>query len=417
MRKYILTLALILASMTVAAQFTRSLRPNIASLQMTLNNEWTKPPVITLGSDDEIYFSFDELSHTYHRFTYRITHCNTDWSHSDLHSIDYIDGFNDRPIDDWENSVNTTQLYTNYTFCIPNDDVRLKVSGNYKVEIFDDEDDSETPIAIFTFAVLEPHVTISAQISGNTDIDTNSAHQQLSFNVHYGGYNILSPSTDIKPIIYQNRRPDNCVSNITPTYLTGTSLQYVYNEKLIFKGGNEYRRFELTDPYAPGQNVDIVQYAEPYFHAELYADKARYTYTNARDENGRYFINTLQGEGSVLEADYAAVHFTLKAQYDGSGDYYLCGDFNGNTFGAKNRLQWDEASRSYRTVQLLKLGLYNYQYLWVPRGSDKGITARTEGDFYNTENEYLIYIYHRDFGGRYDKLIGVKQLHYDLEKN
>jgi len=416
MRKYFLMVCFLFSAFAASAQFARSLSRNISSLQMVLNDDWSKPAVITLGSDDELLFSFDELSHTYKRFTYHISHCNADWTPSELHAIDYIDGFNDRPIDEWENSVTTTQLYTHYEFTLPNDDVRLKVSGNYKVEIFDDEND-ETPVAVFAFAVLAPKLRVSAKISGNTDVDTNVSHQQLSFDVHYAGYNIMSPATDVKPVIYQNRRPDNCVSGIKPTYVTSTSLQYVYNEKLIFKAGNEYRRFELTDPYAPGQNVDRVQYSEPYFHAELYTDKVRPTYTNTRDENGRYFINTLQGYGSAIEADYAAVHFTLKAPYDGSGDYYLCGDFNGNFFGANNRLQWDNENQCYRTVQLLKLGLYNYHYLWVPRGEQVGVTAPSEGDFYNTENEYLIMIYHREFGGRYDRLVGMLQVNYNLEKN
>ena len=138
MRKYCLIIILLHSVLIVSAQFARSFTRNISSLQMVLNNDWTKPAVITLGSDDELLFSFDELSHTYKRFTYHITHCNSDWNPSDLHAIDYIDGFNDRPIDDWENSVNTTQLYTHYEFSLPNDDVRLKVSGNYKVEIFYD---------------------------------------------------------------------------------------------------------------------------------------------------------------------------------------------------------------------------------------------------------------------------------------
>ena len=112
MRKYCLLFFFMVSSVAVSAQFARSFARNVSSLQMVLNDDWVKPPVITLGSDDELLFSFDELSHTYKRFIYRITHCNADWTPSDLHAIDYIDGFNDRPIDYWENSVTTTQLYT-----------------------------------------------------------------------------------------------------------------------------------------------------------------------------------------------------------------------------------------------------------------------------------------------------------------
>ena len=125
MKKLLLTMLLLLTSTLLPAQFMRSYNRNIASLQMVVNDEAFKPAVITLGSDDEINFSFDELSHTYHRYTYRITHCNADWTQSELDAIDYLDGFNDRPIEDWENSVNTTRLYTYYQFRLPNDDARL----------------------------------------------------------------------------------------------------------------------------------------------------------------------------------------------------------------------------------------------------------------------------------------------------
>ncbi|MBQ2367224.1 MAG: DUF5103 domain-containing protein, partial [Bacteroidaceae bacterium] len=67
MRKYSLLILFIMSSMVASAQFARSFTRNISSLQMVLNDDWAKPPVITLGSDDELLFSFDELSHTYKR--------------------------------------------------------------------------------------------------------------------------------------------------------------------------------------------------------------------------------------------------------------------------------------------------------------------------------------------------------------
>ena len=45
-------------------------------------------------------------------------------------------------------------------------------------------------------------------------------------------------------------------------------------------------------------------------------------------------------------------------------------------------------------------------YVWLSDGVADVSMAATEGNFYNTENEYLIYIYHREFGARYDRLVG-----------
>ena len=59
---------------------------------------------------------------------------------------------------------------------------------------------------------------------------------------------------------------------------------------------------------------------------------------------------------------------------------------------------------------LLKQGSYNYQYLAVPAGTMTGVTGIVEGDFYPTVNEYLIKVYYREPGGRYDRLLGTTVL-------
>ncbi len=419
-RKYLkamrkLFIILLLLPLVLYAQFTESHSSQLRTLQSVVNGDLNNPPVITLNSDDEIVFSFDELSHTYRRYIYRVTHCNYDWSPSELHEIDYIDGFNDRTIDYWENSSGTTQLYTHYEFSLPNEDISLKVSGNYLVEVFDD-DNEETPVAIFRFAVVDRRLSLTANVSGNTDIDYNKTHQQLSFKVGYS-FNIQTPAIDIKPVVYQNRRFDNRVDDLKPTYITGRTLEYVNNKALIFDAGNEYRRFELTDPYSPGMNVERVTYFEPYFHADLYVDKPQENYMYDRDQNGRFYVNTLQGYDVALESDYALVHFCFDAPYRSGGNYYVLGDFCGNRLSDANIMSFDNLKGVYTNTQLLKFGLYNYQYVWVPRNTSFASTVGSEGNFYNTENEYLIFVYYREFGARYDSLLGVVQLNYNMEYN
>lgn len=409
MKRLSIYLLFLLVVLSAEAQFMRSFSSRIRSLQMVLNDNITDPPVMHLGGDDVLFFSFDEMSHEYHRFTYKISHCNYNWEESDVAEIDFLDGFNEMPVDAWENSENTTVLYTNYSFTIPNEDVSLKLSGNYKIEILDDEDDEQV-VAEFRFSVVEPRVALSAAVSGDTDIDHNKTHQQVSFTVHHPKYNISNPAGEVYAVVYQNRRFDNAVSDIKPTVITGNSLQYVFNERLIFDGGNEYRRFELTDPDVPGMNIAAVGYSEPYYHAELYADAPQKFHSTTRDENGRYFINTLEGYGTSIEADYVFVHFTLRAPRRSGGNYYLLGDFCDNAFGTDNRLLYDEENGVYRTSLLLKLGLYNYSYAWLPDGAKRASLAAVEGDFYDTENEYLILVYHREFASRYDKLVGAARL-------
>ena len=83
------------------------LEPNIKSLVTMVNNDWLSMPVMRLHTNDVSSISFDELSHEYHRYTYRIEHCETDWSPSNsLFESDWLEGFNGNPIDDYELSSN-----------------------------------------------------------------------------------------------------------------------------------------------------------------------------------------------------------------------------------------------------------------------------------------------------------------------
>lgn len=417
MNRFIILLLISLSAVTGNAQFAVSHIGTLRSPQMMLNDEWDAPAVMRMGSDDVMTFSFDEMSHVYHRYICKVTHRNADWSQSELSEIDYLDGFNGFQVEWCENSENTTLLYTHYEFAIPNDNLQLKCSGNYRVEVYDDESSDDSPVATFDFSVVEPLVSVSASVSGDTDRSFNEEDQQLSFAVNYSRCNVQSPVTEILPVVYQNRRRDNAVYGLAPTYITGDAAEYVHNDKLIFKAGNEYRRFELTDPNAPGMGVDEVLYTDTAYNVLLYKDTPRLSLSNYRDENGRYFVNTVEGYGTTLEADYVNVHFTLDAPFRSGGDYYLLGNLAQSYPADENRLLYDYEECCYFTSRLLKLGVYNYMYVWVPRGSATSLFDAVEGSFFNAENEYLIYIYYREFGSRYDRLVGVGGVNYSLENN
>jgi hypothetical protein len=92
----------------------------------------------------------------------------------------------------------------------------------------------------------------------------------------------------------------------------------------------------------------------------------------------------------------------------------LLGDFCGNGFDDAARLMYDNEDGYYFVSIPLKLGVYNYMYVWVPSVSGKAVNMPAEGNFYNTDNEYLIYMYYRGFSDRADRLLGVHRINYTL---
>ena len=412
MRTYITIFLLSFTLFMAKAQRNEILVPDVKTIQVIANGDWMVPPIVSLNPEDYLEISFDELTHQYHRYIYKITHCNADWSPSGLSEIEYLNGFNNNTIDDYKNSFNTTMQYTHYKLFLPNDDVQITASGNYILTVYDDNE-NDKPILNACFSVIEKQVGVSATVSSNTDIDTNASHQQVSFNINYSGYSISNPFNELKVQVFQNQRWDNMVTNITPTYQSPGLLQYVHNQNLIFDAGNEYRRFEITNVHYATQGVDYIRFFDPYYHAVLFPDEARRNYSFDVDQNGRFYIRYNLAEDNETEADYLFVHFTLDWEEPlTGGNFYLQGEFTNDRFIPSYKLTYNPEAHAYESVQLLKQGAYNYMYLFVPDGSTKGEAGPAAGNFYETENEYMILVYHRPFGGRYDKLVGMQTVKF-----
>ena len=399
----LLSAVLIMVPMMLHAQWSDSKSEMINTLRVISDGDWDRPQIITLGSDETIEFSFDEMSHQYHRFTYHITHCDAQWKPSNLIESEYMDGFNDQPIDNWENSMNTTFDYTHYSLTLPNSEVSLKLSGNYRLSI--QEDGNE--VAWFRFMIVENMHNLSATVDGNTDIDTRKSHQQVGMTVSLNGLNVTNPDREIYTVVMQNRRFDNAVINPKPTYNAGGKLTYEHCRELIFPAGNEFRRFEIVNMYDYFRNVDRVSFHDPYYHATLFQETRHHAYTFDNDHNGRYLIRYNQASNSDTEADYLFVHFNLASEPLTSGKMYVSGHFNGGNLSSKYEMEYNSREKAYQATVLFKMGAYDYQYLWVEDGEKAAQTKPAEGDWYETKNEYLILLYYRQRGSRYDRLIST----------
>ena len=402
-----LTAILLLQPCVSHAQWFGSRTEQINTLRMIVAGDWERPPVVDMTSDETITFSFDEMSHQYRRFTYRIQHCNALWEPSDILESEYLDGFNDQPIDDWENSLNTTFDYTHYRLTIPNDEVKLKLSGNYRLSVCEDGRE----VAYFKFCLSEGMPLLSASVTDNTDIDTRESHQQVGLEVNYSSLRVRDHTKDLYTVVMQNGRTDNAVLNPAPTYNAGNKLTYEHCRELIFPAGNEFRRFEIVNMYDYFMNVDRIAFHDPFYHATLMQDTRRHAYKFDHDHNGRYLIRYNQAHDNDTEADYLFVHFNLASERLTGGRMYVYGHFSGGNLTTKYEMEYNPQERAYQASILLKQGAYDYQYLWVPDGETAGETKPAEGDWYETGNEYLILLYYRERGSRYDRL--VSQLVYD----
>lgn len=397
---------LVAATATIAnAQDNVIIDKMIKSLKVEVNSDWTLPPVIELNGNDYINISFDRLTHEYKDLRYSLRHCNADWKTSDMLEIDYMDGFNNTEIEDYETSVNTTVDYIHYNLTIPNQNMTVKLSGNYILEITDYDND-ET-VACIAFSVLDKKTNTGATVTGNTVIDTNKEHQQVDVFINHQDYVIRDPQRELKIAVIQNGRTDNMVTDMKPSFIGNGIIEYKNLRNLIFKAGNEYRRFEMLNEEDPMMGVERIGYYEPYYHATLYTERPARNYIYDQDQDGRFFISNNNVYTPATEADYMIVHFSFASEYLYDTDIYLNGEFTNNSFSEDYRMHYNRESGIYEKSILLKQGMYNYQYMTKSPGQETISLTDTEGNFYETQNTYTIYVYHRPFGERYDRLIGL----------
>ena len=392
------------------AQRNRILNPDIASLQVVAGNNWLSMPVIGLGEGVPVNIAFDDLTHEYRRYAYKVEHCNADWSTSgDLFVSDYIDGFNaDNVIEHVEQSINTNMLYTHYRFQIPNERCKLKMSGNYRVTIYDANDDDKA-VAECCFMVVEPRMGIKLSVDANTDKGINSRWQQVAMEVKYGGgLSVTDVQRQIYTVVMQNGRWDNAVVNAKPQFVMGDGLRWSHNAQLVFEAGNEYRKFEMLDVRHANMGVEKIDWDGEAYHAYLWPDEPRGSYVFDEDANGAFYIRNGDNRENSSTSEYVHVHFTLRSPRL-EGDVFVNGVWTNDQLAAPYKMQFDEGAQCYRLSLLLKQGYYSYQYVWQ-QSNGQIATVPSEGSFYQTENRYQALVYYRKLGERADRLVGFAEI-------
>ncbi len=388
---------------------THIFNENVRTLKVAPVSNAYSPPVVVMGSGDQIAVEFDYMDYDEHYLRYSVTHCDAHWQPSQLVESEYVDGFNYADITDYDHSQATFVQYCHYGFAVPNEDFQLTKSGNYLLTVYE-QDDPDKVLFQTRFSLCENLVDVMATVTTNTDVDYNNEHQQVAVQLGYKRSDIKDPYNELTLVVSQNTRTDDERYITRPLMVEMTTSTYDHNPQLIFAAGNEYRRIETVS--ATGYNLGGVRmaYYEPYYHAILPVDEPRATtqYLYDQTQYGHFTIRNSESDYSATEADYIVTHFVLNTGGPlTGGKLYIDGEFTQGLPQDLTLMKYDASSGCYVLDIMLKQGAYNYQYLWVPDGTHIGLTDRIEGNKYQTINRYNIRVYDRPSGERYDRLVGI----------
>ena len=283
---------------------------------------------------------FDALETIKQDYYYTITLCNEDWTKNNLNKNEYLYGFINNQITDYEFSFNTNQEYIHYQFEFPSNDTYPKVSRNYIFEIYNENNE-----LAFTerFMVLDTKVLVEANVRRATLSKFKNTKHEIDITVKHNDIDINNPFSDVKIHIKQNNHDINSITNLKPLFIKNNELIYDFEEENLFWGNNEYRYFDIRSLRFLSEEINNIELVNNRYEVNLKNDYKRTfeDYSIVPDINGDFIIEVQEGWDSSVECDYAKVKFSLSLDKVGLGDLYLVGAFSDWEISEKFKLNYN----------------------------------------------------------------------------
>jgi hypothetical protein len=401
MRTFVLLIFTVVVSCTAQTIYS----DHIKSIRIN-GTAKAKFPIVLLDSHP-VTISFDVDGTTLENYRVKIIHCDKDWNITPSSFInDEFRNYSTSQIP-FEIVPSGVQYYRKtYSFLIPGIKglEHLPQSGNYKVEIWDeDKNELQADGKFFAVENIEDSVLMIFNRYLQSEISPQNQVNKavLFFALPPPRMDDASPlyANFVKTVdVYRNReietphRIDADNRNIN-TFIDGigtNTLKFMIDN---LQPGNEYRRLDI-------RNADLFP---PYEVLRLRdgADMSRWQWQGAEDQMGTSTLST-----GNRYADYVQFQFELGRPEENSNEkIYVVGDFNGWKVDEKWRLQYDDTIKHYRLLTWLRRGAYDYQYVL-----NENDWNALEGNDWRTMNVYTALVYYHDvrFGG-FDRILLAAQ--------
>ena len=347
-------------------------------------------PVLTLGRGERLVLQFDMLADEAENLRWSIAHCDADWRRDDLEPYDFMNGFEQGEIENYDFSFTTRRPYVHYHQAIPAKFAQFTHSGNYLLAVTDGEGDT---LLTRRFWVTEESARIEAELTKPYDGMSLRKRQEVDISVkslELIDNSFLTPQLRQeyeRVLVQQNGREDNARWLEFSGY-DGAALCYRFRPCNVFWGGKPEE------------------------------DRSKKHFLSETTLNGGMKVNVQGRQRPTIEAEYVWVNITLPmAQPWLDKSVYVVGQLTDWKFDSTSRMDYNPKYKAYVKRLLLKQGYYAYQLLVTGAlaSSRQNIeflsaTETLEGDHMETPNTYTIFIYHREPADRADRLLSVRQI-------
>lgn len=385
--------------------------PGIRTVKLHPPGDPVAPPILRLNGTDQLELNFDEMGSDVRTYYYTFQLCDADWAPVQMSFFDYVKGFSRVRITNYRTATITLSRYIHYHALLPDRNCVPTKSGNYLLKVFADGDTSKLA---FTrrILVIDQRMDVALQIQQPFNQRYFQTHHRLQVNVSARGLDLRYPQQQVKVNILQNMRWDNRLQLSNPTFIRQDLLQYSNETEMLMPAGKEWRWLNLRSFRLLGDRVRSQRNTDSSFALFVQDERPRLPnqYFYFRDLNGGFLNETVERINPYWNADYADVHFRFLppgGQPFRGKDLYVFGEITGYGKNEGAKMTFDASSGAYVTTIPLKQGYYDYMFATRERETGPFSTESTESDRWETENDYLVLVYYRELGGRYDQLLGI----------
>ncbi len=419
--KKILSLFVIISFSAAQGQIPDHIyKSSIHSVKLHKHGDIYSYPFITLNSNEQLELHFDDMDADTKYYYYSFQLCNADWTPANVQTFDYIRGFQSNRITNYRSSSIVQTKYTHYQAIIPERNSAPTKAGNYLLKVFLNDDASKL---IFTkrFLVVNTKASVSALVTQPFNGSLFRTHQrvQVSVNTQGAQINAFSPQ-DLKVVVVQNNIWSTASVIDRPTIFRGNYFEYSDEENTTFAAGKEWRWIDLRSLRLMSERMVKLIDSDTSERVDVFVkpdgERAQQLYTYYRDYNGIYTIENRDNANPYWQSDYAWIHFTFvppaNRAYEGKS-VYVFGELTNYEQNDASRMLFNEEKGIYEKALYLKQGYYNYSYVTLTDKKEAGVqpsVENTEGNYWGTENGYMIMVYFRPFGARADELIGFTRV-------
>ena len=422
-----LFILLFISSVAVSAFSQRQpdqvFNPSIKTIKLTKFGDPVSYPIINLNSTDLLELHFDDMAGGVKNYFYTFVLCNADWTPAQLSYFDFVKGYTQVRISTYRNSSISLTRYTHYQANLPDRNCMPTKSGNYLLKVFLNGDTSKLA---FTkrFLVVNQSISMATQVLQPFNQQYYMTHHRLQVQLDTKNFDIRYPQQQVRVHVLQNYRWDNQLVLASPTFIKQDMLQYSNENEMVMPAGKEFRWLNLRSFRLLGDRVRRQENTDSSFTLFVKEDQPRMPrqYFYYRDMNGLSVNETIENINPLWNADYAKVHFAYKppgAVPFRNGELVIMGELSNQGKDPDATMVFNNETGLYETSMILKQGYYDYQYAVREKGSgkEKFNAALTEFDAWETENAYMVLVYFRPLGGRYDELIGIRQINSQFNRS